>query len=371
MNPRGLEKLDIEINSDFVSVRSDDPLKVLSSAVLNPGLCRARSILNYQVEMDFDSPDPEGFIRKRLEKLDLPSPTVGMLTAAEVEDAGTFTCRGDDFSVRTIVTAGITHPLTAGVSNLNNFSIGTVNMIILVDREFTTRAMIDAVRTATEAKCNVFRELDLRDKGGSNVATGTVTDAVTVACTDGGEKAEYAGPATKEGYMIGRGVRIAARDALRDCGFDPSRSIIDRLEERGLPFEGIIETAEEAYVKHPDLDSDEGVSERLETELKKALTDLNIRVLILAGLRLEEDGEKGLIPGLSSEEFRSDPLSLLSDEILWMRIANYLNGSKGVFEFTRIDRTKPGVLSELGPFLDDVIGGLVGGVCSRAYESRD
>ncbi len=71
---------------------------------------------------------------------------------------------------------------------------------------------------------------------------------------------------------------------------------------------------------------------------------------------------------MPGKDFESDPVHLISDEILGMRIANYINGVKGVFEFERIDRSKPGILKELGPFTDDVVGGLIAGVCSKVYE---
>jgi phosphatidylglycerophosphatase A len=50
-----------------------------------------------------------------------------------------------------------------------------------------------------------------------------------------------------------------------------------------------------------------------------------------------------------------------------MAISNYIAGSKGVFEFVRFDKAKPGVLGKLGPFSDDAIGGLVAGVSSNMY----
>jgi hypothetical protein len=38
-----------------------------------------------------------------------------------------------------------------------------------------------------------------------------------------------------------------------------------------------------------------------------------------------------------------------------------------MFEFVRFDKQKPGILAELGPFMDDVIGGLIGGVSANMY----
>lgn len=370
-NSNNLEGLDIEINPEFISLKSEKPLRILSSATLNGGLRESRSILNYRVAKNFDHPDPEKYLKKKLEKLGLPSSTVGMMTAAEVKDPGIASFEGSGFHVKTIATGGVSAPVVSGVTEPNYGTAGTINAVVLIDGDIETGAMVDAIRTATEAKSAALRGLDLRDEGGSNTASGTATDAVVVACTEKGERAEFAGPVTSLGNLIGRGVREAVKYALRKCGYDPSRPLIKRLEERGLTFELLVGTARKAFVRHPESDPGEEIYEALEEELEGALEDLNVAALIISGLRLEEDGERGLIPGLPVEKFESDPVSLLADEILGMGIANYINGSKGVFEFVRIDRTKPGVLGELGPFLDDVIGGLIAGICSRTYERND
>lgn len=368
MNWRYWENLEIEISSKFIALKSGYPLKVLSSAVLNGGFCESRSIINYRVKENFDHSDPEEFLREKVEEIGLPRPAVGMMTAADVGNPGTASLQEGDFAVSTIVTAGITLPIAAGTTSSRNEGMGTINTIVLANGDMNIRSMVDAVRTSTEAKSIALREMDLRGERGVEAASGTATDAVTIACTGRGGKAEYAGPITPLGNLIGRTARRATKDALEKCGLTSSRPLLERLEERGLSFDLLAETAREAFVNAPDSGPREGVPELLGRELRKALKDVNVAALILSGLRLEEDGKSGLIPGLSSEEFESDPVFLLADEILGMRIANYINGSKGVFEFARIDRSKPGVLGDLGPFLDDVIGGLIAGACSRTYE---
>jgi len=50
-----------------------------------------------------------------------------------------------------------------------------------------------------------------------------------------------------------------------------------------------------------------------------------------------------------------------------MAIAEYIGGTKARFEFVRYDTKKPGILGRLGPFVDDVICGLIAGVSSQMY----
>jgi phosphatidylglycerophosphatase A len=42
-------------------------------------------------------------------------------------------------------------------------------------------------------------------------------------------------------------------------------------------------------------------------------------------------------------------------------------GTKGLFEYVRYDKKKPGILGTLGPFLDDIVASLIGSIMSRIY----
>ena len=44
-----------------------------------------------------------------------------------------------------------------------------------------------------------------------------------------------------------------------------------------------------------------------------------------------------------------------------------MGGYKGLFDYVRYDKAKPGILSRLGPFMDDVVAGLIGGVSANMY----
>lgn len=55
------------------------------------------------------------------------------------------------------------------------------------------------------------------------------------------------------------------------------------------------------------------------------------------------------------------------DEVIGMSIAKYISGDKGIFEYVRFDKLKPGILSKLGPFMDDVVAGLIGGASANMY----
>lgn len=143
--------------------------------------------------------------------------------------------------------------------------------------------------------------------------------------------------------------------------------IIDVLEEEGITVDMLVDTALELYAPHPGLETREIAEERFRRELEIAVSDANLCLLIYSGILLERDGEKGKLPNISRSSYEKDLTFIIADEVIGMSIAKYISGDKGIFEFVRFDKQKPGILSKLGPFMDDIIGGLIGGVSANMY----
>jgi alpha-ribazole phosphatase CobZ len=142
--------------------------------------------------------------------------------------------------------------------------------------------------------------------------------------------------------------------------------LLKYLEKKGIMLKDLINTALELFVPHPGVETEEEAAEILREEFLDALSDVNVSCLEVACFRAQEDAEKGLIPGLTKERFMGRP-GLVADELLGLAIANYVAGVRGIFEFTRFDQAKPGILKKLGPITNDAIGGLVAGVSSNMY----
>jgi alpha-ribazole phosphatase CobZ len=143
-------------------------------------------------------------------------------------------------------------------------------------------------------------------------------------------------------------------------------ALLEYLEQRGITLNDLIETALELFVPHPGVETVEKATRILREEFHEALSDVNVSTLEVAAFRAQEDAEKGLIPGLTKERFMGRP-GLVADELLGLAIASYIAGARGVFDFTRFDQAKPGILKKLGPISNDAIGGLVAGVSSNMY----
>ena len=138
------------------------------------------------------------------------------------------------------------------------------------------------------------------------------------------------------------------------------------MEERGIDLDSMVETGLELLVPHPGVETRERAAELLREELLRAMSDVNVACLLVACFRLEEDAGRGLVPGLSRERFKRRPL-LVADELLGMTIACYIAGAKGIFEYIRFNQAKPGMLKELGPIVNDAIGGLIAGASANMY----
>ena len=142
--------------------------------------------------------------------------------------------------------------------------------------------------------------------------------------------------------------------------------LLKYLEEKGVSLRDLLDTALEFYVPHPGVETKEKAEQILREEFLDALQDVNISTLIVAAYRAQEDAEAGLIPGLTQERFQGRP-GLVADELIGLAISGYIAGARRVFEFTRFDQAKPGILKKLGAISNDAIGGLVAGVSSNMY----
>ncbi|MHB9155457.1 MAG: phosphatidylglycerophosphatase A [Endomicrobiales bacterium] len=142
-----------------------------------------------------------------------------------------------------------------------------------------------------------------------------------------------------------------------------------KLRRRGIGITDLVDAAIAMYIYDPALGSEATMKKLLLREFRRALRDINVACLVEAGLYLEGAGHKGDIAGISRKKYDSDPIDLIADEILGQSIATYIAGTRALFEFERLDKTKPGILKTLPPMMDDVIAGLISGVmvkvCSR------
>jgi adenosylcobinamide hydrolase len=202
-------------DASALHVFSDAPLTVLSSAVAGGELTQARHLLNWRVPANYDCGDPLNDLRATAQALGIQEPYVGLLTAVPMERAQVVFEPEENATVAVVVTVGIGHATSAGVSPAAGPSnpTGTINVILVIDGRLPPAARVNAVITATEAKSLALVEAGIRASHGG-LASGTGTDAIIVATTERGAYHEYAGPISPLGALIGRAVRRAIQSAL-------------------------------------------------------------------------------------------------------------------------------------------------------------
>lgn len=301
-----------EVDKNKLVISSERPFQVLSSAVLNGGFTKSNKIISIHVPEDNEEnvqkntedldkeihENPENLIRKALAKLDIDSDkVVGIMTNADVRNVEVSNQQYQDITLSAFVTAGVDVSATAGeptVSKQNSLKIakvGTINIILIIDGDLTESCMVDAVKTVTEAKTVALRELDIRSYFSGDLASGTVTDSVVVACTKRGKTVEYAGTATVLGELIGKSVKESLKKTLqKEQRIVANRSLTKRLEERGISLAKAITLFLETRPKIAEK------FEQFNEEIQQALSDPKVVFLLIAGLRLDDDVKIGLIP---------------------------------------------------------------------------
>jgi len=211
--PLDFPNLTVHRFPDLLILHSVQPLHCLSSAVVGGGMIDTQVILNRHVDKHYDARDPAEEMRAFAHRHGIEVPFVGLMTAVHLDEARAITRRANGVTVAALITAGIRNATAAGLSLPYIHMPGTINIILLIDASLSPAAMVNAAITATEAKTALLGECQIKTPDG-NLATGTSTDALVVACTGRSPSLAYAGPATPVGWLIGCCVRQALKEAL-------------------------------------------------------------------------------------------------------------------------------------------------------------
>ena len=275
-------------------LRFNKPHRVISTCRVNGGLHDdLECIFNHQ------SCEPAGHSRKGLktilsaperylqglcERFELPEKTASLGTAANMNYAAIETQSFRNLEVTAICTGGV--EANAGrvgdpasvwendgvfepLDTVGKESQGTINTMLIINRELTRGAMVRTIMTATEAKTAVLQELAVSSRYSEGLATGTGTDQIAVACALAGDKPlTSAGKHAKLGELIGVVVSEAIRKTLalqNSLTPENQRSILAHVRRFGATRESMTEavagrlqqeTAEVFRRNFPSLDRD-------------------------------------------------------------------------------------------------------------------
>jgi len=212
----------VGVDAEGVVVTSTTPILVASSAIAGGGVVETLAIVNVHVEKNGSLARAREALEAFARKHAVGAPYVGLLTAARTEQADIVTARHAGITALAIATVGLSNRTTAGVSPPAACALpSTINTIVVVDADAPPAALVNAMMTITEVKTLALFEAGVKGADG-RFATGTSTDAVVVAATRRGPRAEFGGPVSDLGWVVAQ----AAGPALR-------RGIARWIVERG------------------------------------------------------------------------------------------------------------------------------------------
>jgi len=350
----------------YVAIRLPRRMRVLASTILNGGLRETDSVLMVQVSLHYDHDDPVEHLRCLISTLKMPEDTVCFMTAAKLEKA--FCARELEHNgsrAIALLSAGISNSINAGESSregsVPHRQVGTINIMAITDRPLDDCGLVNAVMTVTEAKVAALRDHHIP-------GTGTTSDAVLIACPIEGERCMWSGTSSDHGISMAAAVRGCLGESIvrwKGANGD-SVHFLRSLAIRGITYDDMWNAVKEMNALDPAWDEAE-IRKRFEDKLENLAMDVNVNALLTAAMALEEKGRYGQLYGLSESKFQEDPVHLLADELLGIALAEYIGGTKCLFEYIRYDKKKPGILSVLGPFMDDIVASLIGSTMSVIY----
>ncbi|GGB62726.1 heme ABC transporter ATP-binding protein [Fictibacillus barbaricus] len=215
-----IQSIELTASKELMVFSSPFPLKTLSSALIGGGFQWASTFVNRHVDKNYYIDDAHNEYKDYLQQRQFdPHDTIGMMTAARLEDAGVVSIQEKDFSLLIAATAGTGNAVDAAQSWIRkeeDVTIGTINIWIFIESKLTDEAFVQAMMTATEAKSSALREHEVLDPVTKTMATGTSTDSLCIASTQSGTHTMYAGTITLLGKAIGKGVYEAIGQAIEN-----------------------------------------------------------------------------------------------------------------------------------------------------------
>ena len=341
------------IEEDHIIIQRKKGMFYISNSD-NNGFNDIKTVLMLSVPENNPLSNKKQFISESLKKENLaPDSTLTLLINTDIKN---YAIETFDY-VTAIVSAHNSHLYGAGEPQDNKKSTaGSINIILLINKNLNYKSLMKVYSQALESKTAALWDLDVRSASW-DLATGNNNDALVTACTgindDEIDESELQ-------YLIGKCVRKAVGNAMLKSGF--SKNVVDFIEGIGIKIDDLVEAGMKLCV---GVEETKELHDKLRKQILKSLEDLNVVSFIIAGIRLEEDYMKHRVEGVNVDD---DPAYLYSDEVFGMSVANQIAGTKAIFNFKRYDEEKPGIISTLGPVLDDVFAGLVAGCMSKIFE---
>ncbi|PLY11159.1 MAG: hypothetical protein C0626_00905 [Arcobacter sp.] len=219
-----MSQIKLITHPDYLVLIPPTNCRVLSSAVLNGGLCDVGSFLNLKVDKEISMPllAPEETLSNKATELALPQPTTAMMTAASMKSLGHSIENSQGLSVECWVTSGLSNVRRVGDIADEKSSPGTINIWLYVNQPLSDAAMAEALIMLTESKVTAVHDAGILSPISNLLASGTGTDSHAVFSPYGNRAFDYCGKHTLLGELIGRVVIKACSSSLNKSMNDKS-----------------------------------------------------------------------------------------------------------------------------------------------------
>lgn len=161
--------------------------------------------------------DPLALLRDGLAAIDALD-AVAMMTSRDIRRHFVARATVEGVTATCVATVGLGNGEVVGQRRAGRPGppLGTINILVHVDRALTEAAMLEAQSVATQARTLAILEGNYRPDADHPPVTGTGTDCIVMACPTGGAPTPYAGLHTAIGEAIGRVALEALRPGVRD-----------------------------------------------------------------------------------------------------------------------------------------------------------
>ena len=369
----------INENSDALYIDNGDYFLTFSDMKVSDGIDIIENIMILKDETKFSEEELINFTENYKEENKIE----GSYISQNFNDIQYIINSYDDISIVTVMANDIAiEDFSEGLKVLNskkgfeNAKID-VGQIILINKALSPKALIQLYKVATKQKSKFFESLHLpmhisnilNTKDflvlASNMPEGSLNEDYVMEVGLDITNMQYDDELDdfdmeKFSERIQDAVTIACEDALEKMNL--TTGILDFLVSEGILIGDLVEAGFELCV---GVEITDELKEKLEKQIIHSLTDINVIALLMAAIRTEEDFQNNRLREIDVSD---DPAYLYTDEVLGLSIANQIAGTKARFNFKRYDEAKPGIISCLGPMVDDIFAGLIAGCMSKIFE---
>ena len=262
-------------------------------------------------------------------------------------------CPGESIKFDNITIDNVTTMATA-----HHYKKLFLSITVFIDKELDSKTLIKLFKSVIDAKNAAMWDLGVFNHFSFDPLDLEDDEAILIACKGSSNINPDAFWDLEQDVQ--HSVRESVKNALKHCEFP--KDVLNYMKDVGVEVDDLVDAGMELMVGVEDTPD---IRDKLRKQIYHVLDDINVISFIIAGIRLEEDYEKHRVQGVNVDD---DPAYLYSDEVFGMSVANQIAGTKGIFNFKRYDEAKPGIISKLGPVLDDIFAGLIAGCMSKIFE---